>query len=403
LNPTKARLVYCDPSLKSYFGHWGSHCSAIVDGFERLGVATYVLASSQIEDEVLEAFRAFKVFSTSSYAYTPNDSIDVLEKSYQDISHILCQDLLKVQWITKNDWIYFESASPAALKSILLYIEAKGELSPKVIVNLIEKTGVCYLEDENRIKKLISVNANPLLWRKTGESISAAIVDRIQFVTIEPIFARLYSELLQHQVHLIPHPFPVVANDSSRKNFTIGFLGSQNQSKGFHIVPAIVEKLLKKNLPISIYVHDSFFYMSKEIGYLQQLAKENPCLTMDASRKNSQQWMKAIQQCDLIVAPYIPEEYATSSSGIACEALAHGVPLIATANTTLARQLKEFNLAELIVENYSEDSFVEKIINTYANINSIGHKAAEARREWAKHNGPTQNAKALIEIFESMV
>ena len=399
----KARLVYCDPCLKSYFGHWASHCSAIVAGFKKLSISTYVLASSQIEDEVLKAFEAFKIFRVSSYAYTSNDPVDGVSKSYQDISNILCQDLLKVQWITKDDWLYCETASPAALKSILLYLESKGESAPKVIVNLIEKTGVCYLQGKDGLKSLIPVNGNPMLWRQTGKSIPAEILDRIRFVTIEPIFAQLYSELLQQRVHLIPHPFSVGINHRPSEKFTIGFLGSQNQSKGFHMIPGIVEKLLKTNLPISIYVHDSLFYMRKEVGYLQEMAKANPNLIIDLSRKDAKQWEDAIHKCDLIVAPYVPEEYATSSSGIACEALAHGVPLIVTANTTLARQLEECHLQELIVESYTEDGFVQKIQYAFANQELLRAKAAEAQRAWASQNGPTQNAQAIVRLFESMV
>jgi glycosyltransferase involved in cell wall biosynthesis len=402
LKLAKARLVYCDPCLKSYFGHWASHCSAIVAGFKKLGVETYVLSSSETEKNVLETFQAFKIFTVSSYAYTSSDPIHGVEISYQDISTILCQDLLKVQWITKDDWLYFETASPAALKSILLYIQARGESAPKVVVNLIEKTGVCYIQGEDGLKSLLPVNGNPMLWRYTGMSIPAEIHDRIGFVTIEPIFAKLYSELLQQQVNLIPHPFSAFINHRSSEKFTIGFLGSQNQSKGFHMIPGIVEKLQKINLPISIYVHDSLFYMSKELGYLQDMAKQNPNLIIDLSRKDAKQWVDAIQKCDLIVAPYAPEEYATSSSGIACEALAHGIPLVATAGTSLARQLKECHLQELIVEGYTEDSFVQKIQYAFANKELLRAKAAEAQKAWASQNGPIQNAQAIIKLFEAM-
>lgn len=228
------RLIYCEPSLTSYAGHWASYSSAVVSGFKELGIETHVFSSSRIHDELLKKFSAFKVFSISPQANLSNDPLCGPLKNYLDVADIFFRDLLKAKGITTKDCLYFEANSPAALRGIILWTNQQGVNAPRVIISLNDKPLVKVTYDSDHKPVVSQIGINPALWRLSSLSIDSIVASRIQFITCESIFADIYPQLLDKPVHLLPHPFSKEKSQQSKSSpFTVGFIGFQAPPKRF--------------------------------------------------------------------------------------------------------------------------------------------------------------------------
>lgn len=227
----------------------------MVNGFKLIGINTVILASRYLEDAVLEEHEPIRHFGRSitrpiikkflsskvqrnleilkiifqKLERVDDFSIDFLEKGslakykditlfsdrfgyltahfpilgaleikqYLDRSEMIFENLQNIEGIYSNDLLYFEASSAADLRGIFSYIDELGEFSPKVIVSLLQKTGMEFLSGDNGKKILSPMNIYPLLWRMVGRSISPLARQRIRFVSCEHVFTNIYSALLR--------------------------------------------------------------------------------------------------------------------------------------------------------------------------------------------------------------
>ena len=142
--------------------------------------------------------------------------------------------------------------------------------------------------------------------------------------------------------------------------------------------------------------------MTEELEKLKIIANKYPLIKLDITSKNETDWESTVTTCDLIVAPYSPEVYATCGSAITCEAFVHDIPIIASANTSMSSYLDKFNLGELIVTDYSEGGFLDAIKYVFKNIERIRLQFSAASALWNQQNDSLPYAKAVLQVLEMM-
>lgn len=395
------RVIYCDPALVSFAGHFGSHCSALTRGLTAAGAEVVVLGSAGLTAEVKSRFHALPTFTVSPYLSTSADPLCGSIKSYLDVSSRICSDLCRVKGITRQDLVYFDAPTPAALRGLCLWLESLGEEAPRCVVNLIEQTGLLPHEQADGTTELRAVNAQPMLYRLAAVSIAEAVRLLIRFVSIEPVYASLYSRLLEMPVDRVPHPFGPTNRERAARGrgaLTIGFIGAQQPIKGFALVPDIVRYILRDVPEAHVLVHDSFGGMAKELTELQDIERQDSRLRVIRSAVTPEAYEEILDECDMLVAPYSRSHYSIASSGIANECLANGIPLIATAGTTPARDLAEYGLESLCVTSHSAEGFGEAIRTAIATWPVVIEKTAAASRDWTQRNGPLQAARAILSL-----
>src|SRR5438132_628375 len=104
-----------------------------------------------------------------------------------------------------------------------------------------------------------------------------------------------------------------------------------------------IKRLLGGKQNIRIIAHNSAPERMPEIQQeLKALAHSNQRLVVDERALNGREWTDLLTQTDIMVCPYYAQWYRVATSGVAAEAIAGGIPLVAPADTTLARWADEF-------------------------------------------------------------
>jgi hypothetical protein len=285
----------------------------------------------------------------------------------------------------------------------IIYFEKMGSDAPKLIIDLVDKADVTRTTNDRNEYVLTPNSINPSLWRYT---VSEKIIDpkKIQFISYEKIFTDIYSALLNLLVNKIPHPISSLPKKShSNQRLVVGFLGFQSLPKGIKLIPGIVQRILSLANGPSILVHDSSDHQGPEIQYLKNLSLHNSPLILDLASKNKSEWADVLLSCDVVIAPYDAKVYGSCGSGIAHECLANGIPMITTANTSAADLLRELALGDLVVEEYSENAFFEKVKYFLINSNLIKKRFTEAQLIWNARNNSVLCAQSIMKLYQEMV
>ena len=396
------RLLYFDPALKSHAGHNATYCDAITHGFKSIGIETLIFGSNHVDNDLQQSMQVSPFFKASPFDQPSSDPLCGGLLNYFQVSKEIAQDLIHLDNLLPNDLMYFVAATPAALMGVMRYVEKMGSVAPKLIIDLVDKADVTR-STNNKNEFILTANSiNPSLWRYT---VSDKKIDskKIQLISYEKIFADIYSALLNLPVNKIPHPIsPLPKKTTINPKLVLGFLGFQSLPKGIKLIPGIVQRILSLANGPSILVHDCSNHQGPEIQFLKNLSLHNRPLILDLSRKNKEGWAETLLSCDLVIAPYDAKVYGSCGSGIAHECLANGIPMITTANTSAADLLRELNLDDLVVEEYSENAFFEKVKYFLINSHSIKKRFVDAQLIWSARNNSVLSTQSILKLYQGM-
>ncbi|BCA65850.1 glycosyltransferase [Fluviibacter phosphoraccumulans] len=390
------RLIYIDPVLTDFRGHWISHCRSIIQGFNLLNVETVVVAAASLNQALIAELRGLPLFRISPYAQVSDDPLCGHLLSFNFVKDETKQDLDRLQGIRDDDLLYFEASSPASLAGCVEWYRSLRSQRPKMIVSLIEQTGLV-VASSNDNTELSLINKNPELWRYVGLSISHDL--GITFITVEDAYADIYTKLLGHPVDRLPHPFGL-GGQSCNPTFKnrISFLGAQRPIKGFGMARDIFNLLDRKFKDFEFFVHDSRGEMLADLDFFKNLSSHDTRVTVDSSPKNPNDWIEMIRGAGCVIAPYDPRFYSIASSGIANECLSAGVPIVASPGICIGKQLNENGLAYLVANSYSPEAFVERILWYFEHKKEVSEAISAACASWNKSNGPEKFARACLSL-----
>jgi glycosyltransferase involved in cell wall biosynthesis len=149
---------------------------------------------------------------------------------------------------------------------------------------------------------------------------------------LEPVLQRIYAKYAEGavRIRLAPYPLqPVVKTSVKRQNNCIAILGGLRPEQGLEFVPAVVNSLVSSGFRVVIQdpanrLNGSSHPAIKIIGFVED-------------------FRMPMQSCSAVLLNYDPAAYATSTSGVAWEALATGTPVLYSRGTASADTFHEYN------------------------------------------------------------
>jgi hypothetical protein len=399
------RLIYCDPALRTYSGHSFTFGKHYQDGFHTLGQPTVTLAHREVDTSIGAAMNAHGAFRLCPSSRTSVDPLCGPTKSYLDVSQAIYEDLAAVEGIGRDDRFVFDASSPAAVNGLTRWMHFRGASCPRVVVMLHNAAGVTGRRLADGKVEAVPIGPEPALYRLAGLSIPATIIPRLAFATTYACYAAIYAELLGHPVQQTPHPVAVVAEPVKRAGkcpVVIGFIGAQQPRKGFGIVPAVVQQLLRAALPVKVLVQDSFAAMQEPLTTLTALAATDDRLTVQAGPVDRQGWQAILDRCDLLVAPYDQQFFRVNGSGIVTDAIANGIPIVVPTETTLAALLHQHGCAPATFASPTVEGVTQAIEQAVAHHERLSHAALRGRESWARTNGPLAAARGVLDCFHKL-
>lgn len=200
----------------------------------------------------------------------------------------------------------------------------------------------------------------------------------------------IYTETERHAerlsattgIKVSSYPFPCFVEDKPipdrPKEFNVCFLGGGRKDKGYQLIPGIIGKLQQAQL--TQVIHFTVQTPRPEDGLGTELAslKRFDEVSVIDNRISESAYREAMESCSILVFPYQQNIYHARGSAIVNEAVANGIPIVCTRNTSLEEMLaegngsgatgeEEFSIAiEDIISNYSR--YIEsaaRMANTY--------------------------------------
>jgi len=202
----------------------------------------------------------------------------------------------------------------------------------------------------------------------------------------------LYTETLKHAQNLRKEnlgitvdvcPYPIVAKlapgktDTGQKEISVCLLGGGRRDKGFQHMFGIISKYQKlandrEQVQFILQFPRAMDRLEAEV---EKIASLNGVKLLENQLSQSD-YHEYLHQSDIMIFPYTRGVYETRGSGIVCQAVAAGKPIVVTRSTALAERITHDNGLEADVG----DEFAKAILEIVRNI-EIFKRNAEIARE----------------------
>jgi glycosyltransferase involved in cell wall biosynthesis len=221
----------------------------------------------------------------------------------------------------------------------------------------------------------------------------------------------LYAEFEATVGHVLRHydedPFELVrlptlwpdegapaVRSQSDATFTIGVLGQLRRDKGkYRLGPILAEffGLMRRAefpLPIEVRIQsDARLFRTLHLRGLlaSRLGREMKRVHVIPTGTSNKEFVDQMRRCDVILLPYMREDYERRGSGIAIDAVAHGVPFVCTAGTAMCELLGSGN--GLSADTNQEFAACLRLLAEHRDrFRAAAHEAAVRAREWRSNS-----------------
>jgi len=217
--------------------------------------------------------------------------------------------------------------------------------------------------------------------------------------------ANQFHQLLGVRSHVLPSPLgahyrraKIAAdiNEPMRGPMLVSFLGGARREKGAYLIPEIV-KLCQ---PLNV----RFFIQAKreaETGAQVELAELKGLSNVELYEGvlESDAFHDVIAR-SIVLIPYGPNEYRWRSSGIYTEAKFLGAPVIVSAGSWMAEEVRRIGNG-LVSDEDTPASIAACIAQAAGEIGKLRKNAAICAEEFSRKNGPDRFVDAIETLIES--
>ena len=365
------RVQLFDNGLRNGTGHHFDYCLSLARCFTQRGHAVSVWGARDMPSDVVAAFhqlgcQAFELFShyTHDQPTSDGDSLQSLEALAREAAHELAQageaDLSLFPTLTALQlaaWSRLERAGPMA--------------------------GLVHLPPADEQP------AGGILWGQAVERVRARGL-QVALAAIDPVIGdalRAASDAMT--VYDWPMPLDGICKPHYPPQIaSIGFFGHQRPERGITLIPALTDALLAAGFRVLI--HDT-------VGQFQTPTVVPNLVLVNGFVRNL---AVVMAPCDLVVCTMQAESYARRTSGIACLAVACGVPLVLPAGTLSAARYQ----ALASVACYQEptvQSVLDAVAQSQLDYPRRSLAAQKAALEWRQTQGVERFVDALLAALPS--
>jgi glycosyltransferase involved in cell wall biosynthesis len=176
------------------------------------------------------------------------------------------------------------------------------------------------------------------------------------------------------EVEVWPSPFALprtAAVQGPAREHTVAVLGRGKPAKGIALAFEAFDRLQAARTPLRWI----FQTAPLELSAARMAALAAPNVTHVADHCSLARYGELLRSASIIVLPYDPRAYADDQgSGVLCEALAMGIPVVCSGTGAFAEELEALGCPELIFRPYTADALVGRllaVLSDYARYRSL--------------------------------
>jgi glycosyltransferase involved in cell wall biosynthesis len=230
--------------------------------------------------------------------------------------------------------------------------------------------------------------------------------DRFRLFTDSDELANEYRNYTNIPINVlpIPHATPpelldhLKDEDDSPIPTRLTYMGDARINKGFHLLPYVFSKLgrefedgiIEAELQANIRIPSEY-----EIELSITRMRQYKGVKLYETNLSSEDYYKLISRSGIILLPYTLDFYHSQTSGIFCEALAYGKPVIVPRGSWMAKQLKTYGSGITFIPE-DRQSLYEAILTAIRQYKDLKTVALERSVLWRKIHCPSAYLKMII-------
>ncbi len=181
---------------------------------------------------------------------------------------------------------------------------------------------------------------------------TAGLASKVHLISDSEPLARQYENFLQRPVQVLPHVVPpgigVRRNRPSGRPVTFCYLGNPRREKGFVEIAAAVEQLSGTGVRFVLQVVSPDAACADSVARLKNAALPNVELIEGLLTRDD--YLARLEAADVMFVPYHLDKHGDRTSGIFCEALVAGKPVITTENSWMSLETAASGVGWLVPE-----------------------------------------------------
>jgi len=357
------RWLIVEDALQDRTGHWFESMRTFRDGLVALDDHVTLLVSNKAEPFIVDELHARPVLPTSIW------------HRMSDNSGILVRDF-RVSWHAFQTWRTVGAELKADSQYDIIFVPTVSVHHLLGWVWLIK--GVLR---NNRARILLYFLSTPIRVRADGNpewikspttwlmarllSSMRKEIDRGKVIIgVETVPLRdAFSRVAGIPVRYLPQPVAAFAKTEAKKTdeLLFGCYGPARHEKGSDILAAAVEAFLRKHpdsrAKFAVQWLKDFSLPNGRLSAIPAGLKQDPRVEIIRHFFRDGEYASWLDHTDVVILPYRLSSYGLRGSRVLIEAMVHGIPVVVTRGTSLAKQAEEFGAAVLC-----EDENVESLV-----------------------------------------
>jgi glycosyltransferase involved in cell wall biosynthesis len=396
--PDVRTLWLADHLLVDACGHHLSHAGYLADAAQRAGLGVRILCARRCSVRVAGNVpmhgifrgdvrnRPPRLFSGSRLALNVLETLSRRRFLSDLFSGIRSAD------VGRDDIIFAQMLAPRNLTGWLHWLKSlPSGREPTLILHL------GYAPER--------FDADPRLPPLLAELQSLNKLERARFVTDSPILQGRYEAILQQPMTLVPVVVSRHAAESSKPPANppcFATLGNAREDKGFPEVLAAVDALCDRVGPIkarfALQSSDPDDRSAAALADFRSISSEQVSLVDHPLSENA--YLHLLREADVLLLPYHAETYRERTSGVFCEALSAGKPVIVSQGSFMGLQVSRERTGWL-VRDQNPASLAKAIRRALPEIESVAKRCAQLMQRYSKMFHPDSVVSRLLALADS--
>lgn len=401
----KRRFFLGDPSLKRYSGHCLEYLQSLARPLNARGHAVHYVGNRDMDPVLARDLPATCAFTywCDERAIPPGVDFDTPRgRQMMRIEHgrAVKADLERLDGqfsFVPNDVLVLNTFRHWQLGGIIDWVEGLGRSrAPHIIL-------------------ILHFTAFPVPGIDRGDSdIYREAFIRIENSSLRDRFVMMAdSDELVHEYKAITSldfllaPIPHCARDNvadaggeTPAKVKMAYVGEARHNKGFHLLPWAIKGLLQGPYRDRVHFNIQSFCDDRKNPFYQKAMAKMPSsseITFYPDQLNEDDYHAFLESADVILAPYLLENYYVQTSGIYGEAVGMGKPAIVPRGSWMATQVRKFG-GGVVFPPGDPQALLDACMEMVSNYPKYRAEAQTAAVAWRAFHTPER----LVDMIEAM-
>ncbi|HVC98099.1 MAG TPA: glycosyltransferase [Pirellulales bacterium] len=384
------RFFLADPTLTSVAGHMWGYLRSLVRPVEQLGFQPVLLGSWRAEAALREKYGVAPVFECwfdarygahqETFRYhrqSIRSDLRIVSRAY-DIDN---RDVLLIN--TLRQW---------SLAGVVDWLEALPEARRPLVVLVLHFTAFSYPERASDILEFYQqgfdrIERSPARSRILLMADTQELVDEFQQI----------NDRLTYVLAPIPHTQLRLPAAAAQRPVNLGYVGGVRENKGFHLLPHLVRRVTASEHAANMHFHVHSYAWDPWIFYRKTLAQlVHPHVTLYPEPLDDSEYERLMARLDVLVFPYLRQDYHAQTSGPFSEAMGQGKIVVAPRGTWLAKQIGKYGGGAVFNPGDAVD-LANQVLAVLSARDTYVAQGPERAKRWCEFHNPEHFLRLVMD------